>query len=206
LQFAVGAATASLPFSSWAALLRPRSFVGRHSGVATFHLAATDDGRIDAAEQILACQHSGRRVLRQDLVTCSVTGKHVLADFTETCPVSGRPALRQEFVACSCCRQRVSKAVLAEGVCAACRDLTKVSKDDPRIAWILGEHAGLDRWSRWQLAETRTTYVAQASRLLKRLLLVVDKETLAVHRLATANRIATAWIDANDAEQAELLK
>ena len=44
-------ATASLPFSSWAALLRPRPFVARHSGVATFHLAATDDGRIDAAEQ-----------------------------------------------------------------------------------------------------------------------------------------------------------
>ena len=139
----------------------------RHSGVATFHLAATDDGRIDAAEQVVACQHSGRRVLRQDLVACSVTGKAVLADFTETCSVSGRPALRHEFVACSSCRQRVSKAVLAEGECAACRGLKKVSKDDPRIAWILSEHAGLDRWSRWQLAETRSVYVAQASRLLE---------------------------------------
>ena len=80
-----------------------------------------------------------------------------------------------------------------------------MSKDDPRIAWILGEHAGLDRWSRWQLAETRTVYVAQAARLLKRLLLVVDKETLAVHRLATAGRIASTWIDASAAEQADIL-
>jgi hypothetical protein len=205
LQFAVGKATASLEFSSWAARLTPRSYVARHSGVATFHLAATDDGRIDAAQEVVACQHSGRRVLRQDLVACSVTGKAVLADFTEICPVSGRPALRHEFAACSSCRQRVSKAVLAEGVCAACRGLTKVSKDDPRIAWILSEHAGLDRWSRWQLAETQNVYIAQAARLLKRFLLVVDKESLAVHRLATAGRIGSTWIDASAAEQADIL-
>jgi hypothetical protein len=129
----------------------------------------------------------------------------VLPDFTDVCPVSGRPALRHEFVGCTVCRQRVSKGVMAEGACAACHSLTKVSKDDPRLVWIFNEHAGLDRWSRWQLAESQTVYIAEAASLLKRLLIVVEKETLAVKRLAQASRLSTTWIDASEAERADLL-
>ena len=205
LQFTVGTARASLPFSSWARLLRPQPFLARHSGVKTFHLAATDDGRVDAAEQVAVCQQSGRRVLKQELVTCCATGKLVLPDFTEACPVAGRPALRQEFATCTMCRQRVSKGVMEEGLCLACRSLAKVSKDDPRLAWILGEHAGLDRWSSWQLSETASVYILQAGGLLKRLLAVVDKDTLTVHRLATAPRFASAWVDVPENERGELL-
>jgi hypothetical protein len=206
LQFTIGSTSVVQTFSSWARLLKPQPFVARHSGTTTFHLAMMDDGRIDAAEAIAACQHSGRRVLRDELVECSVTGKRVLPDFTERCPVSGQPALRQEFVACTNCRQRVSKATLAEGVCAACRDMSKVTKDDPRLVWIFGEHPGLDRWSRWQLGETATVYIAQAAGFMKRLLVVVDKETLAVHRVATMPRLGSAWIDATGQSRDELLR
>jgi len=206
LQFTIDGASASLGFSSWARLLKPPPLVGRYSGQSTFHLAATDDGRIDAADQIVACAQSGRRVLRDELVECSVTGRRVLPDFTERCPVSGKPTLKQEFAACSMCRQRVSKAVLEGGVCAACRSLKRASKDDPRLAWIFGEHPGLDRWSRWQLAETERVYVALATSLMKRLLAVVDKETLAVYRLATAPRLGSTWIDADEVTRGDLLK
>lgn len=206
MQFTIGAAAASLTFSSWARLLVPQPYVTRHTASKTFNLAVTDDGRIDATEQIAVCQQSGRRMLRQELVECSVTRKQVLADFTEKCPVSGRPALRQEFATCTTCRQRVSKAVMAEGLCEACRNLKKVSKDDPRVAWILGEHTGLDAWNSWQLAETSTVYIVQASGLLKRLLAVVDKETLNVYRLAQAPRFSSTWADVPDGERAELLK
>jgi len=205
LQFTIGKSTAFQTFSSWAKLLKPQPFVAKHSGANTFHLAATDDGRIDAAEQVAVCEESGRRVLRQELVECGVTHKWVLPDFTDVCPVSGRPALRHEFVGCTVCRQRVSKGVMAEGACAACRSLTKISKDDPRLVWIFNEHAGLDRWSRWQLAESQTVYIAEAASLLKRLLIVVEKETLAVKRLAQANRLSSTWIDASEAERADLL-
>jgi len=205
LQFTIGKTSAPLPFSNWAKLLEPQPFVGRHSGASTFRLAATDDGRIDAADEIALCEQSGRRVLRQDLVECSVTGKHVLPDFTETCPVSGRPALRHEFVTCTVCRERVSKAVMNEGACEACRELKKATKDDPRLAWIFAEHPGLDRWKHWQLSETQTVYVAEATSLLKRLLLVVEKESLAVRRLAVATRLSPAWIEAGEAQRAELL-
>ena len=201
-----GSAGAAQTFSSWARLLAPQPFVARHSGAATFHLAATDDGRIDAAEQIAVCEHSGRRVLRSELVRCSVTAKNVLPDFTESCPVTGEPTLRQEFAPCSICRQRVSKAALAEGVCAACRSMKKASKDDPRLVWIFGEHPGLDKWNRWQLAETAAVYIAQAGSLMTRLLVVVDKETLAVRRLATAGRLGSSWVDAHEQAHSELLR
>ncbi|MBX3425749.1 MAG: hypothetical protein KF688_08725 [Pirellulales bacterium] len=206
LQFEIGDASEWLDFSGWAKLLEPKPWTARRSGASTFHLAATDAGEIEAAEQIAVCQQSGRRVLRQDLVACSVTGRMVLPEFTQTCPVTGRPALRSEFAECSQCRQRVSRTALAEGLCQACRELAPARKDDPRLAWIFGEHRGLDRWNKWRLAETETIYVARADGLTKRLLVVVDKETLAVARLATASRFSGGWTDASESEQADLLR
>jgi hypothetical protein len=96
--------------------------------------------------------------------------------------------------------------VMEAGACEACRSLAKASKDDPRLVWIFAEHPGLDRWKHWQLAETQDVYIAEATSLLKRLLIVVDKETLAVHRLAVASRLSSTWIEASDAERADLLK
>ncbi len=206
LQFTIGETTAHLPFSGWAALVEPQPFIAQHSGASTFHLAAVDDGRIDAVEEITTCDHSGRRVLRQELVTCSVTGKRVLEEFTEQCPVSGRPTLVDEFAECATCRERVSRSVLDHDVCTACREMVKIKKDDPRLVWILGEHKGLDRWSRWQLSETQNVYIARADSLLKRLLVVVDKETLALHHLATSGRFSSVWIPVADEARDELLK
>jgi hypothetical protein len=206
LQFTIGKKTEFLPFSSWAKLLTPRPFVGRTSGASAFHLAATDDGCIEAADQIAVCQESNRRVLRQELVECSVTGKHVLPEFVERCPVSGKPTLRGEFAQCTQCRQRVSKAVMQEGLCAACRSLASVNKEDPRLQWIFAEHPGLDRWSHWQLAETADVYIATAARLLKRLLIVVEKETLIPRRVATCGRLSSNWIDMMDSDYTEILE
>lgn len=206
LQFTVRSATATLPFSSWARLLKAEPFVGKESHVSSFRLAATDDDRIEAAEAIGVCQKSGRRVLLQELVHCSVTGLYVLPAFTENCPVSGLPALRGEFAICTRCRQRVSQAVLSDGVCEACRGVAEVSRDDPRLQWIFGENPGLDRWKQWQLAETETAYIAQASRLWKQLLVVVDKESLAIRRLAQRTRLSSTWIDVKDAARDDLLK
>lgn len=206
LQFTIGAAAVDHPFSSWAALLKPEPYIGKDSGVGAFKLGATDDGRIEPLEEIAACQKSGRRVLRQELVQCGVTGLRVLPEFTEICSVSGLPTLRGEFVACKRCRQRVSKAVLSEGVCSACRGLAKVSKDDPRLVWIFGEHPGLDRWKHWQLAETQGVYIAQASALLKELLVVIEKESLTIRRLAQRSRLSKTWVDLDEASRGDLLK
>jgi hypothetical protein len=205
LQFTIRETTVELPFADWASLLAAPPYLGEHSGASGFHLAATDDGRIDLVDHIASCQHSGRRVLDEELVTCSVTGKRVLVEFTDPCPVSGSPALVDQFATCSNCRQRVSKAVLEQHTCAACRQLSKIKKDDPRLVWIVGEHPGLQRWSRWQMAETEQAYIAQAESLLKRLLVVVDKHSLAVRHLATASRFSPMWAPVSIAEKQNLL-
>jgi hypothetical protein len=205
LQFTIGETTVWLPFAGWASLLAAPEYVGEHSGAGGYHLAATDDGRIDLAEQIIACQHSGRRVLASELVTCCVTGKQVLAEFTDNCPVAGSPALVDQFAACAVCRERVSKAALSEQTCAACRQISKVKKDDPRLVWIMGEHRGLQRWGRWQLAETEQAYIARAESLWKRLLVVIDKRSLAVRHMATAGRFSPTWTAVSSAERQSLL-
>lgn len=211
LQFTIGEATATQAFSSWARLLKPQPFIARFSGASGFHLAATDDGRIDLADQIGTCEHSGRRVLQQELIECTVTGQKVLPEFTEVCAVSGLPALKSEFVTCAMCFERVSKASVtdlqaSELRCLACLSLKKVGKEDPRLAWIFGEHPGLDRWGRWQMAETESVYVAQGSSFTKRVLAVVDKETLGVRRLATSGLLSSGWVDVAEATQGDLLE
>ena len=209
LQFTVGDASATHDFSGWAKMLSPQPFVAKGSGASTFRLAATDDGRIDAAEEVAVCEQSGRRTLRQDLVECRVTGRHVLPEFTDPCSVTGLPALKSEFAVCPQCRQRVSKAAFPGGgeqPCQACQQLSKVRKDDPRLAWLLGEHPGLDRWNRWQLSETETVYITQAASFTKRLLAVVDKETLAVRYLATGGLMNSGWAEVTGAAREELLQ
>lgn len=209
LDFAIDEATVSLPFSGWAKLLQAHPYTSPQTGASSFHLAATDDGRIDVSDQIATCEQSGQRVLRQELVTCSVTGKHVLETFAETCPVSGKPCLTEQFATCPSCQQKVSKLTLEgsseKGPCTACRQMTKIKKDDPRLVWIFGEHPGLDRWKHWQLSETKNVYIAQASRWTKRLLVVVDKETLAVHHLATSGKFGSIWVPVAEAVRPELL-
>lgn len=206
LQFTIDETTVTLPFSGWARLLEAQPYRSPQSGASSFHLAATDDGRIDVFDQIGTCEQSGRRVLLQELVTCCVTGHQVLEEFTETCPVSGKPCLTEQFATCASCQQRVSKLVLEGDSCLACRQQTKISKDDPRLVWILGEHSGLDRWNHWQLAETKTVYIAQARSWMKRLKLVVDKESLAVHYLATAGRFGNTWSPVAESAHSELLR
>ncbi|QEG33364.1 hypothetical protein [Bythopirellula goksoeyrii] len=205
IHFTIGDTTATLPFSGWAKLIKPKPFVAEHSGVSTFHLAATDDGRIDAFEQIAPCEATGERLLIDELVTCSVTGKRVKKELTNPCPVSGKPTLTDEFTVCPGCEQPVSKSVISQEACDACRSLHKIKKDDPRLVWIMGEHAGLDRWNNWQLAETLEVYIAEASSLLKKLLVVVDKETLVVRHLATKSRLAKAWTPVLAEHRDELL-
>ncbi len=205
LHFTIGETTATLPFSGWAKLIQPKPFVAEHSGAATFHLAATDDGRIDAFEQITACEITGERLLKDELVTCSVTGKLVKRSLTEPCPVTGKPTLTEEFDTCPVCQQRVSKSAITHEACAACQSLHKIKKDDPRLVWIMGEHAHLDRWNHWQLAETLEVYIAEATSLFKRLLVVVDKETLVVRHLATAGRFAKGWTPVLEEHRSELL-
>jgi hypothetical protein len=205
LRFTIGDTSLDVPFAGWTCQLRSPHVVCPYTGAITYHLAATEDGRIAAAERIECCHESGRRLLATELVTCSVTGYRVAPDLVDVCPISGRRLLRKAMVACSMCRQRVSPSVLERGQCLACRRLRAVRKADPRMARILHEHPALDRWRSWRIGETSRVYVLATSGWLKHLLVVVDKDSLELRHLATGGRFSSRWIPAAPAQYAYVL-
>jgi hypothetical protein len=193
LRFTVGDDWADLSFSDWARTLQPPPYVCPFTGEKTYHVGATTDGRIAAAASIERCSETGQSLLKDDLVTCSITGRAVAPELVATCPVTGQQVLQSEMVTCRQCRQEVSPATIQRGLCAACRTLRTVSKADPRMARLLDEHPVLDQWGGWKLSETATVYVLTAGGWLKRLLLVVDKESLDLLLVATGNRLLAGW-------------
>ncbi len=198
LRFELGDSSVEKPFGVWAqqlvdGVVAPPPFRCPVTGRESYHVAATDDGRITVAESIARCEGSGRRVLDADLETCAVTGRRVLGEFLRTCTVTGERVLADQLVPCAQCGQEVSPYALSRGRCLACRSLQAVPRDDPRLARILGEYPKLDRWTRWRLAETAGVYVLTASSLFRRLLLVLDKESLQASHVAEGFRLGRDW-------------
>lgn len=210
LAFVVGDEATYLEFSEWAqkiadgtATLPP--YICPETDASSYHLAADDSGRITAVEAIATCEESGRRVVASDLVTCAATGRRVLESLTSICPVSGDRVTSSAFTQCNMCRQDVSRSAVRGGKCAACRSLKSVAKADPRMARLLDERPGLDRWNRWKISETDTVYVLVAAAVFRRLLVVIDKESLEPFRVATGSRLGSRWSDVPPVEREELL-
>ena len=206
LQFTVGERIAELPFAGWSRLLEPPPYPCPHTGRETFHLAATADGRITAAECVEICAETGQRVLAHELETCAVTGRRVKPELLVTCPVSGGRVLPNVMVTCSTCRQQVSPMVVEQDECSACRDMQPVSPADARVAQLVDRYRVLDGWRQWQIGQNSTIYILMASGWLRQLLLVVDKESLALKRVATRNRLAGNWKDFPTSQYDSLLR
>ncbi len=211
LAFVIGDATTSISFSGWAQQFvdgsdTPPGLACSSYPPGSHHLAATDAGEIVPFEAIASCSESGRRVLSGELETCTATGATALPEFFASCPASGVRVLRKSLVACKTCQQAVSPTACEAKQCSACRSLAKVSKDDPRMARLLGEYPKLDRWSQWKLAETAAAYVLVASALVKRLLIVVDKNDLGVLRLAKGSQFSSKWTEASEVDRAAYLR
>jgi hypothetical protein len=204
LQFTIGDQSVDLSFSGWTRTLEAPPFICPHSEVSSFHIAATDDGRIAAAEGIRTCAETGRRVLADELVTCEATGKAVVAEATQLCPVTERPVLERELVTCSACHQRVSPTIVEGGQCLACRSTQPIAKDATPLAKLLGEHVRLNRWPKWTASETANVYVLIAAGWWKRLLLVIDKTDWTVQHAAVGHRFGTGYASI-DVEQIDAL-
>jgi len=193
LRFSIGQEFFELPFADWAVRLAPPPFRCPHSGRATFHLSAIDDGRIVAAEEIAACAQSGRRVLRSELVKCGETGKLVWGGLTETCPATGQSVLSECMVACPICGTRVSPRAIGKSRCALCAAPVAIADDDPRTPDILSAHPRLAGWRRWRIANTPESYVLEASGAWRRLLIVLDVHSLTPRRFFERNRLQSSW-------------
>ena len=71
---------------------------------------------------------------------------------------------------------------------------------------VYAEYPGLDRWRRWQIAETATVYILVASGLFKWLLVVMAKESLDLLQLATRIRFFSGWTAVDPALYDEVLQ
>jgi hypothetical protein len=208
--FEIGENRAETEFQGWAKLLvdgttPPPMFRCPETGLESYEVLALDDGRITVPEAVTVCEESGRRVLTTDLEACCVTNRHVLPEHLHTCPVCGDRLLQSVMVSCAGCREQVSPHCVRDGRCAACRSMESVRKDDPRLARVLGEYERLDRWRRWRLSETSQSYILSAHSLLRRLLIVLNKESLLVTHLADAGRFSSNWIEVPETRRRDYL-
>ena len=217
-KFAKGELTASdegehlrLPFEGWAAELlsgdaKPPPYCEPATGDTSYELVRLDDGRLTAATAAGVCQASNRRVLRTQLQKCPATDTLALKEFFSTCPVTGDQVFSEGMRPCPQCRQLVGAHCQdSHGICKACRELKSAGPEDPRLARILGEHPGLSVWRRWRMSETSEVYILGAAALMRKLLVVLDKESLAPRHLAVRSRFAKTWATPSDLEQEELL-
>ncbi len=198
IVFASGGCSVEVPFAGWAqmlvdARLLPPPYRCAQSGRQSYQLATTDDGRITVAEAIAVCEKTGERVIESELETCAVSGRRMRSQFLETCPLTNERVASELIVECGMCHERVSPSAVKDDRCAACRRLQPLTKDDPRLARVLGEYPGLDRWKRWRFSETARAYVLIGRTLLQKLLIVVDKHTMDPLHMATAQRLAGSW-------------
>lgn len=201
-----------LPFSGWAGelisgRLKPPPYREPSTGDESYELVQLDDGALTASTAAERCSASGRLALRTALRTCAASGRRALEAFMAKCPVTGDWVVEDELRPCQQCRQVVGPHCRdANGVCQACRALKPAGPGDPELSRILGEHPGLGVWHRWRIAETRDVYILGASALMRRLLLVLDKQSLAPQHVAVRSRFSSVWTTPSDLEQQELLR
>ena len=69
---------------------------------------------------------------------------------------------------------------------------------------LIGEFPRLSRWSSWRIGESDKVFVMTAGALLRRLLVVVCKETMEPIRLATGLRWVGGWSEVTDEFRREM--
>ncbi len=198
LTFEIGSVQADLPFSSWGQWLmggevKPPPFVCPHTGRESFHVVLDDDGVITVAEAIAECQHTGRRVVETSLATCDWTGQRVLRTLLAPCPVTGQLVMADHRITCATCGQQVSPKASSKGHCQACRSLHAVRGNDPRLGRVLERYPKLTQWSTWRISETNTAWILRASSVFRRLLVVVDRQSLDALHLAESTLLSHHW-------------
>jgi hypothetical protein len=81
--------------------------------------------------------------------------------------------------------------------------MSPTTKTDPRMARILDAYPKLDRWRSWKIAETRSVEVLLGISALRRLLVVLDKQTLDILHVASGSRLSSRWATATDVQRAD---
>jgi hypothetical protein len=203
LTFSIGRQTVEVPFSGWGQMLAARRSLPPPydcplSGRSSYHLAATDDGRITVAEAIATCAVSSRRVLDSELNECAVTHRKVLPEYLQQCPCTSEQVLRSVLEMCSMCQQMVSPRALVEGRCCACRRLQAVARQNAQWQPVWDAYPGLKKLRHPRAAETETAWILVGNLTWRRLLVVLQKTDTSVLHLATSGRLSKKWTPVPD--------
>ena len=198
LIFEIGDAREELPFTCWAQWLidghvSPPPFRCPRSQRESYQVVATDDGHVTVPEAVVVCEQTGRRVLETGVSVCEITHRRVLSELVQTCPVSNQRVLISEMVRCGVCGQLVSPQAVRGEVCLACQNPQKMRRNDTLLARIWGEYPALERWAGWRFAETETAYILTARAMLRRLVVVLDKQSLEPRYLAETKWPSRKW-------------
>ncbi|MEN0109705.1 MAG: hypothetical protein AAF805_03180 [Planctomycetota bacterium] len=206
LRFEFGDESLDTPFEGWARTLQAPPAVCPQTGVKTYHLATVEGGAIAAADQIDVCCLSGHRRVRGDLAACADTGRLAEPERLAECPITGDRVLPERLKPCRLCDQPVSPPANPEGVCRACRSKRRVSGSDPRVAILLERHAGLRRWGRWRVAETRDVVIAESARGVRCVQWVFSKDGYELIHAVSTLRFASTWRPLSREQRARLLQ
>ena len=200
LRFRIGEASCKVGFADWAASLTAPPITCPTTGVATFHIAAVDDGRIVAFEQIGRCQVSGVSAPNDELLHCTATGKTALAKFFGRCAATGDDILTDALIECRCCRQSVAPLQLRGDACLACRPLVALKPGSDELRALFAARPSLARWGRWKKAEGAAAQFFTASRWLGNLRLLFDLRTPRILWAATRTGPFGSWseLDLNE--------
>ena len=205
VQFDIDEQCAQVTFSDWTRQLKAPPFHCAASGRDTYHLAALDDGRIVAAEAIGVCEHSDTRLLESDLVVCATTGKRVDPALTSHCKVSDTVSLAEELVNCPTCGESVSRGVMDQGCCAACRELPVVRSGDPLVAGLLEQYPLLKKYGKLRAGERGGVLRLMAHGWWRRLLLAVPAGKNTPTHVAMRQGLAGQWETVPEGEWPQVL-
>lgn len=192
LRFEFGDESFDTEFSGWASTLEAPPAVCPATGEPTFHLAATDDGQIAAAEAITPSVVTGRRALTSELVTCSATGKLAEAEHFAPCAATAEPILLTELETCSRCGLSVGPRDKRPGDCNACRAAERVTLDEATWSKAVAAQPKLAA-RKWQVTQTDEAYILESSGWFRRNVVTLDRATLAVLHAAEASRFSSTW-------------
>lgn len=203
LRITISSESLDVPFVGWTRTLEAPAAKCPETGVSTFHFDALADGRIVAAEQVVRCEVSQKKILRTEAVVCNVTSQRVDPALCRDCPVTGKPALEAKFASCPCCKQEVSQIIIGSNGCAGCLARKSVNREDERLKAALAVAPKLSDFKRFKLAETRSAIIVETGGWRTRLLVVIDKATGQLVHAAARKRLSRTWATLTDAEKTE---
>lgn len=192
LRFEFGEESVDTEFQGWIKTLKPPAAICPQTGVETYHLSTTDDGRIIAAEQIAICEVSGKRYPADELESCAETGKRVTPELLTTFVFTGERILKSEMRQCDRCKTWVPASRLSRTGCLVCDSAKCLAELPVPPAELFADFPKLAK-QKWLVSESEDKTILVNEGWFRRRVAIVDNLTRKLVYLAEASRLSSVW-------------